>query len=132
MKANKFVKKYGWEKSKSILINAHHKSTHFYCGWMELVDYFYNHENLGWCQVDIRTRGWDSDRCTYGVHPPVNSMISMRDLKRLVKSHNLVESYGGLEEANRIVCNAYKGSNYEIPKGHEELSLAIQDVESCM
>lgn len=54
------------------------------------------------------------------------------NLKRLIKSHDLVERYGGLEEANRVVCNAYKGSNYEIPKGHEELSLAIQDVESCM
>jgi len=61
-----------------------------------------------------------------------NIQIDTKDLKRLVKSHKLVESYGGLEEANRIICDAYKGSIYPIPKGHEELSLAIQDVESCM
>ncbi len=61
-----------------------------------------------------------------------NIQTDTRDLKRLIKSHKLVEHYGGLEEANRIICDAYKGSIYEIPKGHEELSLAIQDVESCL
>ena len=53
------------------------------------------------------------------------------NLKRLIKSHKLVESYGGLDESNRIICDTYKGSNYEIPEGSEELYLAIQDVESC-
>lgn len=56
----------------------------------------------------------------------------MENLKRLVVSHELVESYGGLSAANKTICDAYKGSIHEIPKGHEELSLAIQDVESCM
>jgi len=99
MKATEFVKKHGWEKSKSTLTNAHHKTTHFYCGWMGLVDYFYKHESLGWCQLDIRTKGWDSDRCTQGIHPPVNAMVSVDELKRLVESHDLVESIGGIEKA---------------------------------
>ena len=53
------------------------------------------------------------------------------DLKRLVKSHDMVNSVGGLDAANRIVCDAFHGSNGDIPEGHEKLSLAIQDVESC-
>ena len=52
-------------------------------------------------------------------------------LKRLIKSHELVDSYGGLDAANKTICDAFHGSNYPIPEGHEKLSLAIQDVESC-
>ena len=53
------------------------------------------------------------------------------DLKRLVESHEWVESYGGIDAANKTICDAFHGSNYPIPEGHEKLSLAIQDVESC-
>lgn len=57
--------------------------------------------------------------------------FSTDDLKRLIKSHELVESYGGIDAANKTICDAFHGSNYHIPEGHEKLSLAIQDVESC-
>ncbi|MBQ0111518.1 MAG: hypothetical protein KBT03_00140 [Bacteroidales bacterium] len=56
--------------------------------------------------------------------------ISVEDLKRLVESYELVDGFGGLEEASKTICNAYHGSNHPIPDGHEELSVAIQLVES--
>ena len=126
-KAVEFVKKFGWEKSKSILINAHHKATHFYCGWMELVDYFYKHENLGWCKVDSRTTGWDSDRCCYDVHPPISSMFVIEELKRLVNSYKVVERCGGLEKA-KLRC--YLGKHLSLVS-YCRLKQAIEDVERC-
>jgi hypothetical protein len=44
------------------------------------------------------------------------------DLKRLVKSHGLVEKLGGLEKAKDYVPDGYKS---------EQLKQAITDVESC-
>lgn len=57
--------------------------------------------------------------------------VELVELYGMVKSHELVDSVGGLDAANRIVCDAFHGSNGDIPEGHEKLSLAIQDVESC-
>ena len=128
-KAVEFVKKHGWEKSKSILINAHHKATHFYCGWMELVDYFYKHKNLGWCKVDSRTVGWDSDRCCYDVHPPVSSMFVIDALKRLVESHELVEYIGGIDKAKE---QAYVLTMEVVGFNPTKIEKAIADVESCL
>ena len=49
------------------------------------------------------------------------------DLKRLVKSHDLVESYDGLFEAK-----IYADSEYTAPELKVTLKQAIADVESCL
>ncbi|WP_191112831.1 hypothetical protein [Acinetobacter lwoffii] len=60
-----------------------------------------------------------------------NSRVSVDDLKRLVESHELVESKGGLIKAKEILadnpvwCSGSK--RYSSP-----LERAIADVESCM
>ena len=61
----------------------------------------------------------------------LSTIVDTKELTKLVKSHELVDSYGGIDAANKTICNAFHSSNHPIPDGHEELSLAIQDVESC-
>ena len=52
-----------------------------------------------------------------------------KDLKRLVESHELVESYGGLESAKKFVGSEYRKLSQ--PKTYNRLCEAISDVESC-
>ena len=52
-----------------------------------------------------------------------------KDLKRLVESHELVESYGGLESAKKFVGSEYRKLSQ--PKTYNRLCEAILDVENC-
>lgn len=52
------------------------------------------------------------------------------DLKRLVESHELVESYGGLKESIRFSKQPYR--QVSAPDTHKKLCDAIADVESCL
>lgn len=89
MKANEFVKKFGWDKVKSIVL-----------------DFNYNSSNK------------------FIVNLNNNSAISIYDLKRLVESHELVESHGGLPQAREVAhVNCF---DYPV-----RLLQAIVDVESC-
>lgn len=86
MKANEFVKKFGWDKVKSIVLNFNYNSSNKFI-------------------VNLNN----------------NSTISIYELKHLVESHELVESYGGITEA-RIK---------QAINGNKRLIVAIADVESC-
>ena len=61
--------------------------------------------------------------CTYGYG------IDLIELKRLVESHELVESYGGLESAKKFVGSEYRKLSQ--PKTYNRLCEAILDVENC-
>ena len=52
------------------------------------------------------------------------------DLKRLVKSHDLVESYDGLFEAKIYADSEYR--SLSAPQITKRLKQAIEDVESCL
>lgn len=87
----------------------------------------------------VRRFGWDEAK-TIANHNKVKLGLAREivdwgkqdfyDLKTLVDAYELVQSYGGLEAVNRLICLAYIDSNHPIPRGHEELSIAIQLVES--
>ena len=97
MKANEYIKKYGIDKAK------------------ELVSSIIN---------TISVDGYICDPCFItddGEH------ISYNDLKRYVDSYELVESYGGLEEA-KTICNLAK---YVVIEYYYKLKQAILDAESC-
>ena len=108
MKANEFVKKFGWDKAKgvaSFTSNVCADPTHFDSD-LDIYAHFDDFKGV----MD------ESDVC-------------IEDLKRLVESHDLVESYGGLENAKG------KLEYFDwIPTGswnHARLSKAIADVEAC-
>lgn len=89
MKANEFVKKFGWDEASS-LVNAH-------CWTMR--------------QIALSTQ------------------VNTDELDRLVKSHELVESFGGLDAAKKEL-NRLSVLRWINPET-EKLRAAIADVESC-
>ena len=54
------------------------------------------------------------------------------DLKRLVESHELVGSYGGLESSKLTVNYPNFLNDEDVKTTNHRLSKAIADVESCM
>ena len=59
----------------------------------------------------------------------LSTTVDTKELTRLVESHELVESFGGLEAANTIVGCAEVGGIATI--NISRLQQAIADVESC-
>ena len=99
MKANEFIKQHGIEKAKQIVFECEQfvhveKPTHFDS------------------DLDIFINDADFDE-------PDESDVLISDLKRLVKSHELVESFGGLDELKHRKLTTYS------------IEQAIADVESC-
>lgn len=97
MKAVDFVKKFGWDATKSTLKNA--------------PDWAYETAGL----YDYADK-YHSDAY------PVQDYALITDLKRLVKSHKIVQSFGGLQDAKTVS---------KMGKYYKYLKQAITDVESC-
>ena len=105
MKANEFVKKFGWDKAKEVAgftSNVCEDPTHFDSDLGIYVHF-----------DDFKGVMDESDVC-------------IGDLKRLVESHELVMDYYGLTRAKE-----HAESNYTAPELKAALKQAIADVESC-
>lgn len=111
MKANEFVKISGWGKAKevsSFTSNVCEDPTHFDS---DLDIYVHSDDFKG--VMD------ESDVCIH-------------DLKRLVESHELVESYGGLDKAKKKLSTEQSEPYYNYSQQLvDSLKQAIADVESC-
>lgn len=97
MKANEFVKKFGWGAVKKIVGDA--------------PEWAYETAGAG----DYADKVWSGKY-------PMAEYVVLSDLKQLLESHELVESYGGLENAKHEV---FKRPSQVVVKQ------AIFDVESC-
>ena len=78
--------------------------------------------------------GWDAAKHKADELKIIESMgdkLSFEDesLKRLVESHEYIESYGGLIESKRTLEMRHGVINLD---GWDKLKQAIADVESCM
>ena len=105
MKANEFVKKFGWEEAAEIV-----------CGVPEKFRFK--------CLSNVC---WDNNTYKYSDRfKPRLSLVNMADLKRLIESHELVKDYYGLTRAKE-----HAESNYTAPELKVALKQAIADVESC-
>lgn len=100
MKANDFVKEFGWNEAKEAL------------------------RRVIWCETAY---------CSMLGHGCFKSnsdcCVDINDLKRLVESHEYIESYGGLIESKRTLEMRHGVINLD---GWDKLKQAIADVESCM
>lgn len=76
---------------------------------------------------DLATRG----KTSIGYLSVEHHGLNQAELQEIVNAHELEGKHGGLEKANNLICGAFHGSNFEIPDGHEELSIAIDLVEQC-
>ncbi|WP_179995578.1 hypothetical protein [Acinetobacter sp. YH16053] len=96
MKANEFVKKFGFEHAKYLLEDT-------------TLEYFAVHSQCAGKYFE--------------------DTVCVNDLKRLVESHELVESFGGLDAAKKEL-NRLSVLRWINPET-EKLRAAIADVESC-
>ena len=102
MKASEFTKEYGVGYSKDVLGTAH--NSYNFVEWYPIRPRFYV--------------------IAFGC----NRAVSLKDLKHLVESYDLVESYGGLDKA-KLRCYPTKHLTME---SYHTLKQAIIDVESCL
>ena len=103
MKANEFVKKFGWEEANSF------------------VNWYGGKTSFKFLKVKEQTISVHSGDQPYDFH--------IDALKRLIESHELVESYGGLESAKEFVGSEYRKLSQ--PKTYNRLCEAILDVNNC-
>ena len=96
MKANEFVKKFGWGEV------------------IKFVGWYGGDTSFKFLKVKEQTISVHSGDQPYDFH--------IDDLKRLVESHELVESWGGLADAKVAV---------KVSRHKKYLKKAIADVESC-
>ena len=104
MKANEFVKSFGWsslEIAKTLPKFNRYKYVIFYADEIDFSNEFH------------------AGRKSY--------MFAVAEVKRLVESHELVKEHGSLGRAKE-----YADSAYTAPEVAERLHAAIADVESCM
>ena len=122
MKANEFVKKFGWDYAKDILKNKR--------SWIDkksgrkLTDnsFVLKSKTYEYAIGTLYMGNFsDYDENSYRVGE-VNLLL----LKRLVESHELVNDYYGLARAKE-----HAESNYTAPELRAALKQAIADVESC-
>ena len=103
MKANEFVKKFGWDEVKRVLNLSIHSS------W---ADHYHIKEDA------IGTAG---ARFSKKLCEKNDDFVCLHDLNQLIEAKELVEKFGGLPEAHKYIDD----------KILPELSRAIQLVESC-
>lgn len=105
MKANEFVKEYGIDIARECLEDRPKtwETCYLKLSNFELVKYI----------------------------PSPLDFIDVDDLKRLVQSHELVESYGGLDSAKSTVNYPNFLNDEDVKTTNHRLSKAIADVESC-
>ena len=111
MKANEFVKKFGWGWAKDVVNNQPKTDAQIFNPYNQKYSSSYN----------------------------IKKGVSVAWLKRLVESHELVESFGGLEMAKESLKNLpSEYQSYTMTRDDTgattqsfKLKQAIADVESC-
>ena len=99
MKANEFVKKHGLNKAK-VLLSTQGKTI-----------------------ANLKSEYTAEQLKEYQGYIVSDDLMSLVELKRLVESHELVENWGGLDDAKFAL---------QLVRYPERLKQAIADVESCM
>lgn len=100
MKANEFVRKFGWVWAKEVVDN----------------------------QPKIDAQIFNPYNAKYSSKYTLKKGVSVAHLKRLVESYELVESWGGLEDAKLYDFDSFKDKPNSA--GYK-LMQAIIDVEKC-
>ena len=131
MKANEFVKKFGWGEVIKLL-NSIESETGFLLNYSDTclspvqlkTDWCCEDELSRYCENESYwvSRSMDKD------DEDINDywFTSVLDLKHLIESHELVESYGGLENAKDEYFSCVQNNE---PASY--IAKAILEVESC-
>jgi len=118
MKADQFIKDHGLERAREVVEGAPEGASHFmYDSELMVTDYLKHRPDVSEFSFDL----WCGKY--WGWKPFLRSKkrLDLPDLKRLVESVDLVNTFGGLKAAKSYVPDGYKS---------ERLKQAIQDYES--
>ena len=122
MKANEFVKKFGWGWAKRVIE-------------LTIGNSWADHYDIKEDSIGTAGTIYSKKLCEHN-----DNFVCLRNLKRLVDSHELVSNFGGLKRAKRILKKAYTSFNTMISVVWndnpfqctiQKLEQAIADVESC-
>ena len=105
MRANDFIKKFGFEKAKLLL------------------------STQGKTIAELKGEYTTKQLKEYQGYIVSGDLMSFVDLKRLVESYKIVNFYGGIQNAKEIVKISVR-SGYG-PSSLSDINQAIADVESC-
>ena len=134
MKANEFVKKFGWDEIYNFIKNPLKldSETEFLLNYSDKYlnpiqlkqDEFEQNELAGFCEKEWYwvSRWFDKNDDEI----LENNFVSIADLKRIIESHELVDVFGGINGARKELanlCDNLVDCAY--------LCQAIADVESC-
>ncbi|MDC4759418.1 hypothetical protein NQ840_07825 [Acinetobacter baumannii] len=119
MKPEQFIKRYGINEAKKIIDNAPNGTTHIHS--VTLQNYMQgDSNNYVWGRSG--REGW-----YLSIYETLNGMMALEDLKRLVESLDLVESWGGISDLKLYDLSHCK--NRPESAGYKLLQ-AIADYES--
>ena len=119
MKANEFVKKFGWAEAEIVLSKIPLCAHKFDVVDGKVIYLQKVEDSLYWYNKPRKQYDYFSIDC---------EKYLLNDLKRLVESWELVEKFGGLENAKIEL----KSVDYNSEKDfYDNLKQAIADVESC-
>lgn len=117
MKPEQFIKRYGINEAKKIIDKAPNGTTHIHS--VTLQNYKQgDSNNYVWGRSG--REGW-----YLSIYETLNGMMVLEDLKRLVESVDLVESYGGIES-----CKQSLYMLHELTEDPEPIREAVRDHES--
>ena len=109
MTALEFIKKFGWNRVKEIIL-----------AWSKFLDQCEISEMPTHFDLDLEIFVHEDDFCS----PLGESNILVDDLKQYVDAYELVQSYGGLEQSKSLSM-----SQVGLKKHYDELQQAIKLVE---
>ncbi len=120
MKATEFVKKFRWDLVAEHLESAPESATVI----SGLTCQFFKQDDNSpvWSRVYYS----NGNECSVTRFSPIISPIEIEDLKRLIKSRELIADYYGLSRAKE-----HADSEYTAPELKDALKQAIADVEAC-
>ena len=108
MRANEFVKEFGWDGAKRVFE-------------LTIGNSWADHYNIKEDSIGTAGTIYSKKLCEHN-----DNFVCLRNLKRLVESHELVREHGSIGRAKD-----YAQSPYTAPEVSERLKQAIADVESC-
>lgn len=98
MKPEQFIREFGVEKAREVVEDAPNDSTLFRLGGIEEIPTYLKVKDGKYWRYSWRSGFREACQSTYNKINDAGELVSLSDLKRLVESVDLVESWGGIDD----------------------------------
>lgn len=111
MKANEFVKKAGWDEAKRVIK-------------LTIGEFWADHYDIKEDSIGTAGTIYSKRLCEHN-----DNFVCLRDLKRLVESHEFVSANGGVDGAMKYINSQDPNRT---SRHYNSLRAKVADVESCL